>query len=191
MTEQTSVTPGPEPVEPPSLEQLAAAALQIAKREGVRALQPQAVDQHLGLDPGSTAAVLAGQRELAQAVSDGIFADDVRIWVGLGIVVPESVDDLVEQFVAFVTTLVQDRAEESMVRIELVRAFPVQARTAHTALRDMLEVMLDRLDVADPAARADLMLALIDGVLLHACSYEPGRPVDGAALGRAFRRILT
>ncbi len=171
-------------------ERLAGAGLAALAAGGVSALTFDEVDARAGASPGTTAATFADHRALVQAVVDRIVAHDAGLWTSLGpLAAPQSVDELAQRFGEYVRLQVATGAEVVRARLELTLAHSELTAMGHLSLIEMMTVMLDRLDVPEPRLRAELLVALVDGVIIHSVTF--GRdPQPTEALERAIRRVV-
>ncbi len=185
MTGRLSVTIDPDPRD------LADRLVPLIATEGAQALTNARVDCYLHLAPGTAAALFETSEDLVTEILDAIARAEGRLWIGLGPMAPETVEELPERYDAFVAAVLRDGLDPLRARLSLTAAFPGQLRHRHEDFAEMTTVILDRLGVPEPADRGRMLLALVEGVVVHAylTGHDPDRPVPG--LGRAIRRVLS
>lgn len=172
-------------------QQLADAALAVLADAGLRGLSNAAIDSRAHAAPGECAAVYPDERSLMLAVVDRIVARDAGLWSTLGpLAAPDTVAELAERAATYVQIQVGLAADVVRARVELSLAHPEYVAAGHSSLLDMMTVTLDRLGLPEPAERAEVLVALIDGAVIHHCTISRDQPVPTAALQRAIERML-
>ncbi len=167
------------------------AATAVLSRDGLRALSDEAIDEQAGLPPGTAAAVFPDRERLVLAINDRIVADSTAAWLSLGPLAPTSIEEFATRFAAYATLQVASNARMVRARVELMLAYPEQLIAGHLALGELIQVVLDRLGVPEPASRGNMVVSVVDGTIVRHCSIQQGQPVDEVALARAIKRIIT
>lgn len=170
---------------------LADAAVALLSEQGMRALSYEAVEQRAGLAAGSARAAYPQLDALILAINDRLVAHETGVWLRLGPLAPQSIEDIAERFVQYTQIQVSDCAAQVRARVELMLAYPAVLRIGHLALFEMVTVVLDRIGVPEPAARADMLISIVDGTIIRFSSVCQDDPLDVVALHRAIKRILT
>jgi DNA-binding transcriptional regulator YbjK len=154
------------------------AALRVVADDGLKGLTHRAVDRRAGLALGSTANVFARRTELLDGVIAELERRDLALWdaVGSGRA-PRSVAELADLLATFVVAAVgPDLVDLTRARLSLSLSHPDRLRATHGRLVDALTAAMAGVGVGDPARRAPLVAALLDGQILHAVTVRGDRP---------------
>lgn len=167
------------------------AALRLLGRDGLAGLSESALDAAADLPAGTTADTFPHRSQLVLAINDRIVADTTGAWLRRGPLAPQTIDEFAGRFATYAAQQAREDADVVRARIELMFAHPEVLLAGHLALSEMIHVLLDRLGVAEPAGRAQLVVSVVDGTIIRHCSVQRGTPVDEAGLARAIKRIVT
>lgn len=151
----------------PHRARLADAAIRAACLSGRAGLAHADVDRLAGLPEGTTAQAFPTEADLVDLAANGLVAHDVRVWAAAGAAL---------QWLAG-------------VRLALEHGPLLEGR--YDAICDGLTVMLSALGVPDARGRARVVMALIEGAVVHAVTVKRTDPLERATLADAFRRILS
>ncbi len=169
---------------------LADAALRAACRPVPGALTHADVDRLADLPPGTTAEQFPTEADLVDLAANGLLAHDVGVWATAGAALPASTEDLVERLVTF-TEALEKRPEQWLAGVRLALEHGPLLEGRYEAVCDGLTVVLTALGVSDARGRARIVMALIEGSIVHGLTVKRADPLERAILADAFRRILS
>ncbi len=171
---------------------LAAAALEVVARDGLKGLTHRAVDRHAGLPLGSAANVFPRRVDLVGGMIDEFERRDLALWESVGSEQPPRTRaELAERLAAFaVASVGPDLVALTRARLSLSLSHPDQLRGAHGRLLEALRAAMTRLGVDEPGRRAARVAAQLDGTMLHTVTVADDSP-DAAALAQAVAALLS
>ncbi|MGM1028900.1 MAG: TetR/AcrR family transcriptional regulator [Actinomycetota bacterium] len=149
-----------------------AAAIELLGTEGARALTHRRVDERATLPQGSTSNHFRTRAALLEGAVDGIVAAELSELREA--VPPSGPDDLVEALAGLVELVTgpQQRVMTTarhVLFLEAAHDAALRSRLAATrgGYVDAVRGALDHLGVDDPAAGAEALMALCEGLILH------------------------
>jgi DNA-binding transcriptional regulator YbjK len=172
------------------------AAIQVVGEGGLRALTHRAVDVSAGLPIGSTSNLYRSREALLRAMIDRIVTVEGEGWTHLAAELqPTTVDELADALVALVVMVTGPARALSLARyalfVEAARDDELQQRVGEAAavVAAWSEEWLVAIGSTDPVDDARIVMAFLDGVILHRLSY-PDPAWDVAGLLRRLLRTL-
>ncbi|MEI2732601.1 MAG: hypothetical protein V9G08_11500 [Dermatophilaceae bacterium] len=169
---------------------VADAALRAACRPVPGALTHADVDRLADLPPGTTAEEFPTEADLVDLVTNGLLAHDVGVWAAAGAALPASIEDFVARLVTF-TEALEKQPEQWLAGVRLALDHGPLLEGRYDAVCDGLTVMLAALGVSQAGGRARIIMALIEGVIVHGLTVKRADPLARQTLADAFRRILS
>ncbi|WP_019203194.1 TetR/AcrR family transcriptional regulator [Tsukamurella sp. 1534] len=182
---------------------VAAAAIRIIARDGVRALTHRAVDREAGIPNGSTSHHARTRRALLELVVDSLASRSARDALAVERAVGTAgtdgrltVDDLASALTGMVESLAERRddmrARYALI-LELHDAPALRDRLTtgsdlHTASRAIAAAALARADLPHDDARVDELIVLADSLVFHRTAIDTRSPV-GAIIHAHLRGI--
>jgi DNA-binding transcriptional regulator YbjK len=173
-------------------------ALVVLAEQGMRGLTHRAVDTAAGLPPGSTSYYFRSRSALVTGCVERLLALDVAIEVPVVREAPRDVAGVAEAIVRVGVAMATDQRHRTLARYELSLAASRDPAlrgplvTGGNAIRQLATATLDALGVADPAAVAEELAAVLDGLVFTALVRGPHEP-DALAgwLRGPVTRVLT
>ncbi|MDD7967256.1 TetR/AcrR family transcriptional regulator [Actinomycetospora lemnae] len=174
---------------------LADAAITVLARAGSRGLTHRAVDAAAGLAEGTSSYYFRTRSALLQACVERMAARTLaEMPAGTG--APATVDDLVAVCIATVGRWLAHDHERLLARWELAlestRRPELEAalRAAGARVRERVAATLDGLGIADPARRADDLVACLDGLAFDQLAGAGRPPRDAAGLRASITDVV-
>lgn len=176
----------------------ASAALSVLAARGSRGLTHRAVDTEAGLPPGSTSNYFRTRSSLLEAA--------LRRHIELDLPPAELIEQLGdaelsreqvrEFFIAALTRVVETEARPMLaaryeLMLEATRREELRGiyNDSRERVLGLTEMVLRASGCADPAAHAEQIVVLMDGIALEQL-LQPGRALDAAGIERTLARFL-
>ncbi|GAA0416231.1 TetR/AcrR family transcriptional regulator [Streptomyces luteireticuli] len=161
-------------------QQLADAAISTLARSGMRGLTHRAVDQAAEVPVGSCSYYFRTRRELLQATVERLAELDIaEIDEHPALTGPTSITRIAEAGADLVEHWTTAGRERMLARYELALEAPrrpelrAALHTAGSRFRAVAENMLAAAGAPDPAAQANALVALLDGILFNQLTAAP------------------
>jgi DNA-binding transcriptional regulator YbjK len=173
-------------------------ALGVLAEQGMRGLTHRAVDTAAGLAQGSTSYYFRSRSALVAGCVARLLELDLQVEVPAVAEAPPDVDAVADVLAAVGVAMAGDQRHRTLARYELslaaVRDPDLRAELVHggDTVRRLGAATLRALGATDPAAAADELAAVLDGLVLSALVRGPHDPAALAAwlrpaLARALR----
>jgi AcrR family transcriptional regulator len=178
-------------------EAIADAAVRILARDGIRGLSQRAVDQELGLPPGSTSYYARTDRQLVQLVVRRLAARTAAD-VGTG-PAPSTVDGATQVLVAVLDAIAARRDDvraRLALTVDVVDDAELHSHLTHQApvrgqMLDGAERLLLGIGVSDARRHAGDLVALLNGLLYDRTAGPGADPDHRARADAVVRAYLT
>lgn len=173
------------------------AAIRVVGTDGIRALTHRAVDAAAGLPAGSTSNLFRTRGALLHALASHMVATELAAWDQLAAATtPSTVDDLAGVLASTVAALVGPMRTLTVARyalfLEAARDPALQAEIARTGAR-VAAIGMEWLSVVGsraPARHTELLMAQLDGLILHELGFpQPDRDI-AAQLSTLLHALL-
>jgi DNA-binding transcriptional regulator YbjK len=172
-------------------------ALLVLAEQGMRGLTHRAVDHVAALPAGSTSYYFRSRAALVTGCVERLLELDVAIEVPVVLEAPLDLDGVTEAMTLVGVAMATDQRHRTLARYELSLAASRDPQlraalvTGGDTIRGLASATLGALGAADPAAAADELAAVLDGLVFTALVRGP--PDPGALTGwlrAALRRAL-
>ncbi len=166
------------------------AALMVVAEAGLKNLTHRAVDTRAGLPAGSTGNVFPNRAGLIEALLTELEHRDLGAFDVEAALRVRSVREIAELLTRGIETMLSpEKSPLTRVRLTMMQAYPNETQAVHQRLLAFLESLLIGCGVDNPQARARLVAAFLDGVMLHELTVADP-PLDPALLTRSIERLL-
>jgi AcrR family transcriptional regulator len=173
------------------------AAIQVVGEEGIRALTHRAVDAAAGLPAGSTSNLFRTREALLRGIARRMVDVELVSWNQLaGAARPSTVDELATVLGQTVAMLVGPLRTLTVARfalfVEAARDADLQAELDRAATR-VAAIGIEWLTVVGSSAPAEhtaILMAYLDGLLLHELAFPRRTAGAGDLLSRPGLRLL-
>jgi DNA-binding transcriptional regulator YbjK len=165
------------------------AAIGVVGIEGIRALTHRAVDAAAGLPAGSTSNLYRTRESLLYAMVGHMIDTEFEGWERLARTLqPTNTDELVEALVQLVRMLTGPLRALSVARYSLFMeaardpALAAEIGRAADRVADLTTEWLGRIGFSDPQAHAPIVMAYLDGLIVHRLAFPPSSPQRDVAV---------
>ena len=156
------------------------AAILVVGTEGMRALTHRAVDAAAGLPTGSTSNLYRTRESLLRAMVGRMIETEFEGWDRLARTLrPTTTDEIVEALVQLIGMLTGPMRALSVARYSLFMeaardpALAGEIGRAADQVAALTTEWLGRLGLRDPRSRTPIVMAYLDGLIVHRLAFPP------------------